>query len=47
MKVVTIPFSAGGLGKTAGVEKGPDAVLAATKDFFSTEDDRVPSFEIS
>ena len=46
MKVVTIPFSAGGLGKTAGVEEGPDAILAATKDFFSTEDDRVPSFSV-
>jgi agmatinase len=35
------------LGKTAGVEEGPDAILAATKDFFSTESGRVPSFDVS
>ncbi|MDA1196650.1 MAG: arginase family protein [Nanoarchaeota archaeon] len=47
MNVIKIPFSAGGLGKTKGVEEGPDAIIAATKDFFSTEDDCVPSFEVS
>ena len=47
MKVIKVPFSAGGLGKTNGVEEGPDAIIAVTKDFFSTESGEVPAFDVS
>ena len=47
INLINIPFSAGGLGKTSGVEKGPEAIVSEMKDIFTSEEGKVPSFDIS
>ena len=46
MKVVKIPSSQGGLGKTIGAELAPDAVVKQTKDLFMSEDGVLPNLDV-
>ncbi|RMF55397.1 arginase family protein [Candidatus Woesearchaeota archaeon] len=47
MKILKIPFSAGGLGKTKGCELAPDAIENEVKNFFLTESGVLPVFDSS
>ncbi len=46
MKIVKVPFSAGGLGKTKGCELGPDKVVERLEDFYLSENGMFPNFDI-
>ena len=46
MKLAKAPFSAGGLGKTAGTELGPDRITAELDNIFVNEAGRELKFEI-
>ncbi len=37
MKIIKIPFSAGGLGKTSGTELAPDKIVNELKEIFLNE----------
>jgi arginase family enzyme len=47
MKLLKIPFSAGGLGKTKGTEKAPELIAKKLKEFYLNENKRMPIFEFS
>lgn len=44
MKILKIPFSAGGLGKTKGTELAPDEILKHLKEFYLNESGTLPFF---
>ena len=46
MKLIKIPFSAGGLGKTAGAEKAPDSIVENLEEFYLNEEGILPVFSI-
>ena len=46
MKLVKIPFSAGGLGKTKGCELGPDKIVEKLKEFHLSEAGMLPVFDV-
>ena len=45
MKILKIPFSAGGLGKTKGVEKAPEFIIKHLKNLYLNENKRLPLFQ--
>lgn len=46
MKIIKIPFSKGGLGKTAGCELAPDRIVEKMKEFYLNETGFKPDFQI-
>ena len=46
MKLLKIPFSAGGLGKTQGTELAPDEIVKELKEFYLNESGILPLFDI-
>ena len=46
MKLLKIPFSAGGLGKTQGTELAPDEIVKELKEFHLDESESLPLFDI-
>jgi len=46
MKIIKIPFSAGGLGKTVGTELAPDRIVNELKEIFLNEQGVKPEFGI-
>ncbi len=46
MKIIKIPFSAGGLGKTSGTELAPDKVVNELKEIFLNEQGVKPEFSL-
>jgi len=46
MKLLKIPFSAGGLGKTQGTELAPDEIVKELKEFYLNESGILPLFDV-
>lgn len=46
MKLIKVPFSAGGLGKTKGCELGPDKIVEKLKEFHLSEGGMLPNFDV-
>lgn len=46
MKLLKIPFSAGGLGKTQGTELAPDEIVKELKEFYMNESGILPLFDV-
>lgn len=46
MKLVKVPFSAGGLGKTKGCELGPERIVDKLKEFYLSESGMLPVFDV-
>jgi agmatinase len=46
MKLIKVPFSAGGLGKTKGCELAPDKIVEKLKEFHLSESGVFPNFDV-
>jgi len=46
MKLIKIPFSAGGLGKAKGAEKAPNKILEQIKELYLSEDGVLPIIDV-
>ena len=46
MKLIKVPFSAGGLGKTKGCELAPNKIIEKLKEFYLSESGVFPNFDI-